>query len=140
MEIGHGTQLQWLLDACSCDGMHLFAGWKVLPCTWLRDIVWHSYGWRCFSFQLLLPWAVLDLNNGTYIFFFALQWRLLKGRSIPGKVLLTRRADPPEDPSLRSSTFGRSFSENDAGTSDQMDMSKEVIRIIDSWHQFLYMV
>lgn len=50
---------------------------------------------------------------------------LLKGRSIPGKVLLTRRADPPEDPSLRSSTFGRSFSENDAGTSDQMDMSKE---------------
>lgn len=50
---------------------------------------------------------------------------LLKGRSIPGKVLLTRRADPPEDPSLRSSTFGRSSSENDAGTSDQMDMSKE---------------
>lgn len=50
---------------------------------------------------------------------------LLKGRSIPGKVLLTRRADPPEDPRLRSSTFGRSFSENDAGTSDQMDMSKE---------------
>ncbi|CAK7322677.1 unnamed protein product [Dovyalis caffra] len=50
---------------------------------------------------------------------------LLKGRSIPGKVLLTRRADPPEDPSLRSPTFGRSFSENDAGTSDRMDMSKE---------------
>ncbi|KAF9679203.1 hypothetical protein SADUNF_Sadunf07G0115600 [Salix dunnii] len=50
---------------------------------------------------------------------------LLKGRSIPGKVLLTRRADPPEDPSLRSPTFGRSFSEIDAGTSDLMDMSKE---------------
>ncbi|KAJ6733954.1 GTPASE-ACTIVATING PROTEIN GYP1-LIKE [Salix koriyanagi] len=50
---------------------------------------------------------------------------LLKGRSIPGKVLLTRRADPPEDPSLRSPTFGRSFSEIDAGTSDLMDISKE---------------
>ncbi|XP_025015093.2 TBC1 domain family member 22B [Ricinus communis] len=52
---------------------------------------------------------------------------LLKGRSIPGKVLLTRKTDPPEDPSLqeRSPSFGRSFSENDAGTSDRMDMSRE---------------
>ncbi|XP_050235574.1 GTPase-activating protein GYP1 [Mercurialis annua] len=52
---------------------------------------------------------------------------LLKGRSIPGKVLLTRKNDPPEDPSLqeRSPSFGRSFSENDAGTSDRMDMSKQ---------------
>ncbi|KDP43912.1 hypothetical protein JCGZ_20922 [Jatropha curcas] len=50
---------------------------------------------------------------------------LLKGRSIPGKVLLTRRTDPPEDPSVHSPGFGRSFSENDAGISDRMDMSKE---------------
>ncbi|KAJ9189008.1 hypothetical protein P3X46_000351 [Hevea brasiliensis] len=50
---------------------------------------------------------------------------LLKGRSIPGKILLTRRTDPPEDPNLheRTPSFGRSFSENDAGTSDQMDTS-----------------
>lgn len=60
---------------------------------------------------------------------------LLKGRSIPGKVLLTRRADPPEDPSLRSSTFGRSFSENDAGTSDQMDMLKEAEAQVTSKQQ-----
>ncbi|KAF2300313.1 hypothetical protein GH714_011670 [Hevea brasiliensis] len=50
---------------------------------------------------------------------------LLKGRSIPGKILLTRRTDPLEDPNLheRTPSFGRSFSENDAGTSDQMDTS-----------------
>ncbi|KAG8644423.1 hypothetical protein MANES_11G127300v8 [Manihot esculenta] len=52
---------------------------------------------------------------------------LLKGRSIPGKILLTRRTDPPEDPGLRdpSPSSGRSFSENDAGTSDRVDMSRE---------------
>ncbi|KAJ9178321.1 hypothetical protein P3X46_010215 [Hevea brasiliensis] len=52
---------------------------------------------------------------------------LLKGRSIPGKILLTRRTDPPEDPSLQehSPSFGRSFSENDVGTSDRIDMSRE---------------
>uniref|UniRef100_A0A2P2LYY0 Rab-GAP TBC domain-containing protein n=1 Tax=Rhizophora mucronata TaxID=61149 RepID=A0A2P2LYY0_RHIMU len=50
---------------------------------------------------------------------------LLKGRSIPGKVLLTRRSDPPEEPSIRSPSFGRSLSENNAGTSDRMDMSRE---------------
>uniref|UniRef100_A0A2P2LYY6 Rab-GAP TBC domain-containing protein n=1 Tax=Rhizophora mucronata TaxID=61149 RepID=A0A2P2LYY6_RHIMU len=49
---------------------------------------------------------------------------LLKGRSIPGKVLLTRRSDPPEEPN-HSPSFGISLSENDAGTSDQMDMSRE---------------
>ncbi|XP_044467030.1 GTPase-activating protein gyp1-like [Mangifera indica] len=51
---------------------------------------------------------------------------LLKGRSIPGKILLTRRADPIEDPSLYSPSFGRSLSQNDAGTSDHMHDSVEV--------------
>ncbi|XP_031284935.1 GTPase-activating protein gyp1-like [Pistacia vera] len=51
---------------------------------------------------------------------------LLKGRSIPGKILLTRRAEPIEDPSLHSPSFGRSLSQNDAGTSDHMHDSVEV--------------
>ncbi|XVF84337.1 hypothetical protein PTKIN_Ptkin17bG0028900 [Pterospermum kingtungense] len=52
---------------------------------------------------------------------------LLKGRSIPGKVLLTRRPDPLDDSGLqdRSPSYQRSFSENDAGTSDDMDKSTE---------------
>ncbi|CAL1365914.1 unnamed protein product [Linum trigynum] len=51
---------------------------------------------------------------------------MLKGRSIPGKVLLTRRS-PAEEASLQehSPTFQRSFSENDAGTSNRSDTSKE---------------
>ncbi|CAI0541105.1 unnamed protein product [Linum tenue] len=51
---------------------------------------------------------------------------MLKGRSIPGKVLLTRRS-PAEEASLQeySPTFQRSFSENDAGTSNRTDTSKE---------------
>ncbi|KAJ4723622.1 Rab-GTPase-TBC domain containing protein [Melia azedarach] len=53
---------------------------------------------------------------------------LLKGRSIPGKVLLTRRADPIDDSNMqdRSPSFGRSLSQNDAGTSDRMHNSMEV--------------
>lgn len=53
---------------------------------------------------------------------------LLKGRSIPGKVLLTRRADPIDDLSTpeRSPTFGRSFSESDTGTSDHVQNPMEV--------------
>ncbi|KAK0608158.1 hypothetical protein LWI29_026515 [Acer saccharum] len=50
---------------------------------------------------------------------------LLKGRSIPGKVLLTRRAEPLDDPSIQSPTFGRNFSENDAGSRDHMHKSTE---------------
>ncbi|KAK2641939.1 hypothetical protein Ddye_023702 [Dipteronia dyeriana] len=50
---------------------------------------------------------------------------LLKGRSIPGKVLLTRRAEPFDDPSIQSPPFGRSFSENDAGSRDHMHKSME---------------
>ncbi|KAF8041265.1 hypothetical protein BT93_A0008 [Corymbia citriodora subsp. variegata] len=52
---------------------------------------------------------------------------LLKGRSIPGKVLLTRRSDPLDDSSWqdRSPKYERSLSENDTGPSDQMDKSME---------------
>ncbi|XWS13177.1 hypothetical protein CRYUN_Cryun36dG0015200 [Craigia yunnanensis] len=52
---------------------------------------------------------------------------LLKGRSIPGKVLLTRRPDPLDDSGLqeRSPSYQRSFSQNNAGTSDDMDKSME---------------
>ncbi|CAN0858005.1 TBC1 domain family member 22B [Linum grandiflorum] len=55
---------------------------------------------------------------------------MLKGRSIPGKVLLTRKS-PAEDPSLQedSPTFQRSYSENDADTSNQSDSSREE----DAW-------
>ncbi|XP_039010157.1 GTPase-activating protein GYP1-like [Hibiscus syriacus] len=52
---------------------------------------------------------------------------LLKGRSIPGKVLLTRRPDPLDDSGLQeqSPSYQRSFSQNDAGTSDAMDKTVE---------------
>ncbi|CAK8575786.1 unnamed protein product [Lathyrus sativus] len=45
---------------------------------------------------------------------------LLKGRSMPGKVLLSRRSEPSDNSNSKvSSTFyKRSFSQNDAGTSD----------------------
>lgn len=58
--------------------------------------------------------------------------RLLKGRSIPGKVLLTRRSDPLDDASWqdRSPKYERSLSENDTGPSDQMDKSMEVVRMM----------
>nr|AKF43333.1 Ypt/Rab-GAP domain of gyp1p superfamily protein [Hypseocharis bilobata] len=46
---------------------------------------------------------------------------LLKGRSIPGKVLLTRRSDPENELSLPSPDYRRSHSENDTGTSDRMN-------------------
>ncbi|RZB74333.1 TBC1 domain family member 22B isoform B [Glycine soja] len=45
---------------------------------------------------------------------------LLKGRSIPGKILLSRRVDPPDNSNSKVSSpnYKRSFSHNDAGTSD----------------------
>ncbi|KAG4385216.1 hypothetical protein GLYMA_12G049600v4 [Glycine max] len=45
---------------------------------------------------------------------------LLKGRSIPGKILLSRRVDPPDNSNSKASSpnYKRSFSHNDAGTSD----------------------
>jgi uncharacterized membrane protein YbaN (DUF454 family) len=46
---------------------------------------------------------------------------LLKGRSTPGKILLTRRLDPLDESSSqeRSPEYIRSFSENEAGSSDR---------------------
>ncbi|KAG2397840.1 uncharacterized protein HKW66_Vig0139240 [Vigna angularis] len=53
---------------------------------------------------------------------------LLKGRSIPGKILLSRRSDPPDSSNskmsnnpnskISSPSYKRSFSHNDAGPSD----------------------
>ncbi|GAB4825581.1 hypothetical protein Ancab_008455 [Ancistrocladus abbreviatus] len=52
---------------------------------------------------------------------------LLKGRSFPGKVLLTRRPDPLNYSGIHGSPreFERSFSENDVGPSEQGDHSIE---------------
>ncbi|XP_015868538.3 GTPase-activating protein gyp1 [Ziziphus jujuba] len=52
---------------------------------------------------------------------------LLKGRSIPGKVLLTRRTDPLDDSALQETSpyYERSYSYNDAGTSDRMTKAAE---------------
>ncbi|XVE84458.1 hypothetical protein DITRI_Ditri17bG0015500 [Diplodiscus trichospermus] len=51
----------------------------------------------------------------------------LKGRSIPGKILLTRRPDPFDDSGSqeRSPSYQRSFSQKEAGTSDEIDKSME---------------
>ncbi|KAG6597682.1 TBC1 domain family member 22B, partial [Cucurbita argyrosperma subsp. sororia] len=52
---------------------------------------------------------------------------LLKGRSIPGKVLLTRRSDviDPSSISEKSSNYSRSLSHNDIGTSNRIAKSEE---------------
>ncbi|XP_052204906.1 GTPase-activating protein GYP1 isoform X1 [Diospyros lotus] len=50
---------------------------------------------------------------------------LLKGRSFPGKVLITRSQDPLSDSSLHSPDIHRRFSDKDVGTSDRMDDSVE---------------
>jgi hypothetical protein len=52
---------------------------------------------------------------------------LLKGRSIPGKILLTRRSDPLDESSLPepSPEYERSFSYNDAGSSDHLAKAVE---------------
>ncbi|KAK2371189.1 Ypt/Rab-GAP domain of gyp1p superfamily protein [Trifolium repens] len=44
---------------------------------------------------------------------------LLKGRSIPGKILLSQRVDPIDNSSLYSPTYNRSSSYSDTGTSDR---------------------
>lgn len=58
--------------------------------------------------------------------------RLLKGRSVPGKVSITRRSDPSDGSSLRSPDFHRSFSDSDTGSSERMGNSIEVVLIIGS--------
>lgn len=51
----------------------------------------------------------------------------LKGRSIPGKVLLTRRSDHLEGPNWQDLSPKRGLSENETGPSSRMDKSVEVI-------------
>ncbi|XP_059632949.1 GTPase-activating protein GYP1 [Cornus florida] len=50
---------------------------------------------------------------------------LLKGRSFPGKVLLTRRSDPLDGSTLLSQKIERSLSDANTGPSEQMDESVE---------------
>ncbi|XP_045820939.1 GTPase-activating protein GYP1-like [Trifolium pratense] len=52
---------------------------------------------------------------------------LLKGRSMPGKVLMSRRSEPSDNLNLKVSStyFKRSFSHNDAGTSDHISGAVE---------------
>lgn len=55
--------------------------------------------------------------------------RLLKGRTFPGKILLTRKAEPLNDPvSLGTSPeLGRSYSENELVSIESISSSSEVI-------------
>ncbi|TKY48303.1 TBC1 domain family member 22B [Spatholobus suberectus] len=50
---------------------------------------------------------------------------LLKGRSIPGKILLSQRVDPPDNSNLYSPTYIRSASYTEAGTSDHTSETVE---------------
>lgn len=49
----------------------------------------------------------------------------LKGRSFPGKVLITRTAEPPDMSMLYSPRSGRSVSDNETGPSEQVDSTPE---------------
>ncbi|KAL4632303.1 hypothetical protein ACB092_04G040000 [Castanea dentata] len=52
---------------------------------------------------------------------------LLKGRSIPGKILLTRRSDPLDESSVQERTpeYERSLSYNEVGSSDRLAKAAE---------------
>ncbi|CDP15469.1 unnamed protein product [Coffea canephora] len=50
---------------------------------------------------------------------------LLKGRSFPGKILITRRTDPQDDLILRSPDSNRSLSDNDTGSSERVAESSQ---------------
>nr|GMD85399.1 TBC1 domain family member 22B [Ipomoea batatas] len=53
---------------------------------------------------------------------------LLKGRSFPGKVLITQRDDPLDASNLYSPSSGRRISDTEAGSSEQMDGSFEEVQ------------
>nr|GME15610.1 TBC1 domain family member 22B [Ipomoea batatas] len=53
---------------------------------------------------------------------------LLKGRSFPGKVLITQRDDPLDGSNLYSPSSGRRISDTEAGSSEQMDGSFEEVQ------------
>lgn len=65
------------------------------------------------------------------IFYFLFLNRLLKGRSFPGKVLITRRSNPLDLSSLHSPGIDRSPSDHDTGPNESMDDSVEVVLIIN---------
>ncbi|CAI9762910.1 unnamed protein product [Fraxinus pennsylvanica] len=50
---------------------------------------------------------------------------LLKGRSFPGKVLITRRSDPLDQSALQSPSNNRRFSNSDIEHGEQLDISAE---------------
>ncbi|CAI9108617.1 OLC1v1008264C1 [Oldenlandia corymbosa var. corymbosa] len=50
---------------------------------------------------------------------------LLKGRSFPGKILITRRTDPPDDAILQSPNSNRSFSDYDSESSERIEGSMQ---------------
>lgn len=71
----------------------------------------------------------IDISDIIYVLSLS---RLLKGRSIPGKILLSRRVDPPDNSNskISSPNYKRSFSHNDAGTSDNTSGAVEVISVL----------
>lgn len=52
--------------------------------------------------------------------------RLLKGRSFPGKVLITRRSDPLNQSVFHSPRSGTSYPDGDYDHDESMDRSNEV--------------
>lgn len=58
--------------------------------------------------------------------------RLLKGRSFPGKVLITRRSDPLDNSSVRSPDNHGSLRDSEMGPSQQADGSFEVRAVLIS--------
>jgi len=58
--------------------------------------------------------------------------RLLKGRSFPGKVLITRRSDPLDNSTIRSPDNHGSLRDSETGPSQQTDGSFEVRAVLIS--------
>lgn len=63
------------------------------------------------------------------MFVYLILCRLLKGRSFPGKVLLTQKSEPLKERGspLSSPISEKSYSENDIGPDEQVGSSSEVI-------------
>lgn len=52
--------------------------------------------------------------------------RILKGRSFPGKILITRRSNSLNESTLHSPSSNMSFSPNDTSYKEEMDGDTEV--------------
>lgn len=63
------------------------------------------------------------------VFVYLILSRLLKGRSFPGKVLLTQKSEPLQEcgSPVLSPIMEKSYSENDIGPDEHVDRSSEVI-------------